>query len=55
MVELSANSGDRDQMPHSTESDLGLHCLPVTNLGVSNLQCVKSLLTHISVMLLLIF
>ena len=39
MVELSANSGDPDQMPHSAApdqmlhsaaSDLGLHCLPVT-------------------------
>ena len=30
MVELSANSGDPDQMPHSVASDLGLHCLPIT-------------------------
>ena len=29
MVELFANSGDADQMPHSAGSDLGLHCLPV--------------------------
>ena len=29
------NSGDPDQMPHFAESDLGLHCLPVTLLGVS--------------------
>ena len=36
MVELLANSGDPDQMPHSAASDLGLHCLPVTLLGVSN-------------------
>ena len=28
MVELFANSGDPDQMPHSAASDLGLHCLP---------------------------
>ena len=30
MVELFANSGDPDQMLHSSVSDLGLHCLPVT-------------------------
>ena len=41
MVELFANSGDPYQMPHSVASDLGLHCLPVTLLGVSRLQCVK--------------
>ena len=41
MVELCANSGDPDQMPHSVASDLGLHCLPVTLLGVSRLQWVK--------------
>ena len=32
MDELFANSGDPDQML------LGLHCLPVTRLGVSSLQ-----------------
>ena len=41
MVELFGNSGDPDQMPHSAASDLGLHCLPVTLLGVSRLQWVK--------------
>ena len=40
MVELFANSGDPDQM-HSAASDLGLHCLPVTLLGVTRLQWVK--------------
>ena len=30
-----------DQMPHSVASDLGLHCLPVTLLGVSRLKWVK--------------
>ena len=25
-------------MPHSVASDLGLHCLPATHLGVSSLQ-----------------
>ena len=29
-LELFANSGDPDQMPHSVESDLGLHCLLIT-------------------------
>ena len=41
MVGLFANSGDSDQTPRSVASDLGLHCLPVTLLGVSRLQCVK--------------
>ena len=38
MVELFANSGDPDQMPHSAASDLGLHCLPNTLSGVSRLN-----------------
>ena len=38
MVKLFAKSGDPDQMPHSAASDLGLHCLPITILGVSRLQ-----------------
>ena len=37
MIELFANSGDPDQMPRSAASDLGLHCLPITLLGVSRL------------------
>ena len=41
MVEPFANSGDPDQMPLSVASDLGLHCLPVTHLGVSSLQWVN--------------
>ena len=32
---MLANSGDPDQMPHSVASDLGLHCLPMTLLQVS--------------------
>ena len=36
MVELFANM-------HSVASDLGLHCLPVTRLGVSSLQWVKQI------------
>ena len=39
--ELFANSGDPDQMLQNAASDLGLHCLPVTLLGVSSLQWVK--------------
>ena len=35
MVEVLANSGDPDQMQHSAVSDLGLHCLTITILGVS--------------------
>ena len=29
-------------MPRSTASDLGLHCLPITPLGVSRLQWVNN-------------
>ena len=43
MVELFANSRDPDQTPRSVASDLGLHCLPITLLGVSRLQWVKEL------------
>ena len=35
MAKLFANSGDPDQTPHSVASDLGLHCLSITLLGVS--------------------
>ena len=42
MAELFANSGDPDQMPRSAASDLGLHCLPITLLGVSRLQWIVS-------------
>ena len=28
---LEANSGDADQTPRSVASDLGLHCLPMSN------------------------
>ena len=38
MVGLFANSADPD---HSAASDLGLHCLSITLLGVSRLQWVK--------------
>ena len=40
MVELFANNGDLDQklQKHSAASDLDLHCLPITLLGVSRLQ-----------------
>ena len=41
MAKPFANSGDPDQMPHSAASDLGLHSLPITLLGVSRLQWVK--------------
>ena len=41
MVELFANSGDPDQTPHSVASDLGLHCLLITLVGVTRLQWVK--------------
>ena len=41
MVEIFANSGEADQMPGSAASHLGLHCLPITLLGVSRLQWVN--------------
>ena len=41
MVELFANSGDPDQMPHSAASDLRLYCLPIALLGISRLQWVN--------------
>ena len=44
MTELLANSGDPDQTPRSAASDLGLHYLPTTLLGVSRLQWVKLVL-----------
>ena len=42
MAKLFANSGNPDQTPRSAASDLGLHCLQITLLGVSRLQWVKS-------------
>ena len=42
MVKLFANSGDTDQMPQSVASDLDLHYLPNTLLGVSRLQWVNN-------------
>ena len=41
MAKLFTNSGDPDQTPHSVASDLGMHCLPLTLLGVSRLQWVN--------------
>ena len=35
MAEVFANSENPDQTPRSAASDLGLHCLPITLLGVS--------------------
>ena len=40
MAVAFANSEDPDQ--HSAASDLGLHCLPITRLGVSRLQWVNT-------------
>ena len=34
MAYLFANNGDPGQMPCSVASELGLHCLPITLLGV---------------------
>ena len=48
MVELHvfANSRDPDQTPHSETSDLALHCLPVTRLGVSSLHWANAIKTY---------
>ena len=43
MAEVFANSEDLDLMLHSVASDLALLSLPVTLLGVSQLQWVKCL------------
>ena len=43
MVGLFGNSGDHDQKPSFAATDLGLHCLPVTLLGVSSLQWVDNI------------
>ena len=40
MAKPFANIGDPDQISHSAVSDLGLHCLPITLLGVSSLKWV---------------
>ena len=40
MVELFANRGDPNQRPRSAASDLDMHCLPVTPLGIFSLQWV---------------
>ena len=45
MAEAFANSEDLDQMPCSAASDLGLHSLPITLLGVSQIQWDKQPLT----------
>ena len=41
MATLFANNGDPHQTPHSAVSDLGLHYLPITLLGISKLKLVK--------------
>ena len=38
---LLANSEDPDKMPHSAASDLGLHCLPMSQKRDSRLIWVK--------------
>ena len=46
MVELFANSGNPDLMPHSATSDLGLHYLTITLLvGYNGLKYKKHKLT----------
>ena len=40
---MQANSGDPDETPHSVASDLGLHCLPISNKKEARLKWVMSL------------
>ena len=49
MAKLFANSGDPDQMLHSSASDLGLHCLPSSLFGVSRQKLVNNLLCFLSI------
>ena len=46
MAELFTNSGDPDQMPHSVASDLGLHYLPITLLGVLHIKMFNVFVLH---------
>ena len=39
---MQANSGDPDETPHSVASDLGLHCLPMSNKKETRLKRAKS-------------
>ena len=50
MAKLFANSGDPDQTPRSAASDLGLHCLPITLLRVSQLQWVNNLCLYLKLL-----
>ena len=43
---LSANTVDSDQKSHSVASDLGLHCLHMSQKWVSNLERVKTVNTY---------
>ena len=47
MVELVANSGDPDQMPHFAASDLGLHRLPIALLGASDYRWLKKTVIYL--------
>ena len=46
MPKLFANSEDPDQTPDFAASDLGLHCVSITLLGVSRLQWVHQILCN---------
>ena len=41
MPVVNANSVDPDQMPHSAASDLGLYCLPTSQLWDARHKWVK--------------
>ena len=41
MAKLFANSGDPEKTLQNGASDLTLHCLPITHLGISRIKWVK--------------
>ena len=43
MAKLFANSGHPDRMSRSATSDLGLHSLPITLLGVTRLKGINKI------------
>ena len=53
MARIFANSGDPDQTPHSAASDLSLHYLPITLLGVSRQNWIKPAIRRFPILMAL--
>ena len=49
MPVINTNSVDPDQMLHSAESDLGLHCLPMSHLWDTRHKWVKIFTPYICI------